>query len=87
MTNEDLLLLARGPGSHPMGKLTFQAKTDLPEEVGDVLVAAARHTGMTTAELLREIVCWWACPDLMKRLQDQRADVARGNGPGFVPKG
>lgn len=80
-----MFLAARSPNSHPLGKLTFQAKVDLPEMVGEVLVTRARECGMTTAELLREVLSWWACPSDMQSVLDQREKVARGNLAGIVP--
>ncbi|AOY90532.1 hypothetical protein BKK79_00830 [Cupriavidus sp. USMAA2-4] len=80
------MLLARSPNSHPLGKLTFQAKVDLPEPVGEQIVSRARECGMTTAELIREVLSWWACPADMQSVLDQREKVARGNLAGIVPK-
>lgn len=85
MTQDDIPVFARSPNSHPLGKLTFQAKVDLPETVGEVLVTRARECGMTTAELLREVLSWWACPADMQSVLDQRAQVAKGNLAAIVP--
>lgn len=85
MTQDDIPVFARSPNTHPLGKLTFQAKVDLPEMVGEVLVTRARECGMTTAELLREVLSWWACPADMQSVLDQRAQVAKGNLVGIVP--
>lgn len=85
MTQDDIPVFARSPNTHPLGKLTFQAKVDLPEMVGEVLVTRARECGMTTAELLREVLSWWACPADMQSVLDQRAQVAKGNLAAIVP--
>lgn len=81
----DSLLFARSPNTHPLGKLTFQAKVDLPEAVGEQIVHRARECGMTTAEMIREVLSWWACPSLMQSVLDQRATVAKGNLAEIVP--
>ncbi|MBB3010673.1 hypothetical protein [Cupriavidus alkaliphilus] len=78
-------LFARSPTSHPLGKLTFQAKVDLPEVVGEIIVSRACECGMSTAELIRDVLSWWACPDTLQRLLDEREKVARGNLAGIVP--
>lgn len=86
MPIDDLPAFSRSPSTHPLGKLTFQTKVDLPEVVGEVLIARARELGMTTAELHREVLSWWACRDLMQSVLDQRAQVAMGNQVGIVPE-
>ena len=85
MTPDDIPVFARSPNSHPLGKLTFQAKVDLPEIVGETIVNRACECGMTTAEMIREALSWWACPDLMQSVLDQRAKVAKGNLAAIVP--
>lgn len=86
MTTNDIPVFARTSSSHPLGKLTFQVKTDLPEEAGEALVALARDLNMSTAELTRELLCWRLLPDRMQSVMEQRAKVMQGNGPAFVPQ-
>lgn len=85
MSQEDTPFFSRSPSSHPLGKLTDAIKTDLPEIVGEILTQRAREAGMTRAELMREIACHWAVPDLMDKIAEQRRSVARGNGARFEP--
>ncbi|MDE4918307.1 hypothetical protein ACUXAV_000347 [Cupriavidus metallidurans] len=83
---QEIPVFARSPNSHPLGKLTWQSKVDLPEIVGEEIVSRASQCGMTTAEMIREVLSWWACPELMQSVLDQRAKVARGNLAGNVLK-
>lgn len=84
--NNETPLFHRTGVTHPLGKLTFQLKVDLPEEVGEAMVVAARELGIGLAELTRERLSWDFCRDRMQSLQDRRNEVMQGNGPGYVPE-
>ncbi|MBB5443657.1 MULTISPECIES: hypothetical protein [unclassified Paraburkholderia] len=83
---DDAALFARSGTSHPLGKLTFLAKTVIPESVGDVLAERARAAGMGVTELHREILCRWACGDEIDRLIERRRRVASMNGSNSGPE-
>jgi hypothetical protein len=77
--DDDAALFARSGTSHPLGKLTYLAKTVIPESVGDVLAERARAAGMGVTELHREILCRWAYGDEIDRLLNERRRVATMN--------
>lgn len=82
MSEDDQMLMARAPFTHPLGKLTTPVKTNVPECVGEKLVQTATSLGMTESELVREILCHWGFSDLMARLEQERRQVTTGNWPG-----
>ncbi|MBN3777415.1 ribbon-helix-helix protein, CopG family [Burkholderia sp. Ac-20345] len=78
----DEVLFARSGTSHPLGKLCEIEKAPVPEIVSDVITQRARAAGMSRSELIRDVLCWWACPDDMERLLAERRRVAAMNRPG-----
>lgn len=86
MHADDVALFARSGTSHPLGKLTYLAKTVVPESVGDALAERARAAGMGVTELHREILCRWAYGDEIDRLLNERRRVASLNWTGTGPE-
>jgi len=71
----DEMLMARAPYTHPLGKLTHESRTLLPECVGEKLVTTAASLGMTEAELTRDILCQWGFGDLMDKIAQERRRI------------
>lgn len=73
---DDGALFARSGTSHPLGKLTYLAKTVIPESVADVLAERARASGMGDTELHRDNLCRWACGEEIDGLIERQLRVA-----------
>lgn len=80
-TDDEAVLFSRSGATHPLGKLLHPAKTDLPQCVGDALLADARELGAPPAEVMRDILCWYYFPDDMQRLLERRRRVFVGIRP------
>lgn len=78
MSDKETMLMSRAY-THPLGKLTSPVRTMVPERVEAKLVETAIELGMNEAELVRTILCNWAFPDDMKRLEEERRQVISGN--------
>jgi len=69
---------SRPANSSPLGKCTERLTTDVPPEIKDDFVTYANLHGMTTSELLRDVVI-----ELMRgRMFMLRSSLQRGHGIG-----
>ncbi len=79
MLDNEMMLMARAPYTHPLGKLTHESRTLLPECVGEKLVQTAASLGMTEAELTRDILCQWGFGDRMTKIAEERRRITAIN--------
>jgi len=79
--DDDSPQFSRSGATHPLGKLMYPAKTDLPQCVGDALLADARELGVPTAEVMRDILCWHYFHNDMEMLMERRRRVFVRNRP------
>lgn len=86
MLDNEMMLMARAPYTHPLGKLTHESRTLLPECVGEKLVQTAASLGMTEAELTRDILCQWGFGDLLEKIAQERRRITAFNAAGISGK-
>lgn len=79
----DEILMARAPYTHPLGKLTHESRTLLPECVGEKIVTTAASLGMTEAELTRDILCQWGFAERMEKIAQERRRITAINPAGI----
>ncbi|CAN7303768.1 hypothetical protein LJR296_001422 [Cupriavidus necator] len=79
MLDNEMMLMARAPYTHPLGKLTHESRTLLPECVGEKLVQTAASLGMTEAELTRDILCQWGFGDRLNKIAEERRRITAIN--------
>lgn len=73
--------LSRSGASSPLGKLTFQAKVNLPEETGEILSREARRLVLSLSEFLRDALMVRAHGlDYVRSLYDSRLQSVAGTG-------
>ncbi|WP_458763634.1 hypothetical protein [Cupriavidus basilensis] len=83
MSDFEQMLMARAPYTHPLGKLTHESRTLLPECVGEKLVTTAASLGMTEAELTRDILCQWGFGERLDKIAQERRRITAVNTAGI----
>lgn len=68
--------LSRSSSTSPLGKLSYEVKTGVPEVVGEELERMARAAGMTVREYARDVLTIHAVGyDHVRRLYQDRLEI------------
>jgi hypothetical protein len=73
--------LSRTGSTNPLGKLTFEVKTRIPESVGDELSRSAAAIGVSVSEYLRDLIVVHVMgEDHVRRMYEERLAVLARKG-------
>jgi len=74
--------LSRSGATSPLGKLSFETKVRVAEQVGEELERQARDLGLSLAEYIRDILTVKALGvDTVRKLYESRLNMVAGIGP------
>lgn len=73
--------LSRSGSTSPLGKLSYETKVRVAEQVGEELERQARALGLGVGEYIREVLTIKALGyDHVRKLYEDRLEMVAGNG-------